>query len=183
MNPEKPLTAMLVPFYLGEHTDLEGRKIQEMWAWDFEALECAHDYIQWLFPIAEKSTFNPHAPVVDEAVIEAFQSNPRLQQNLRRSLSVMLRFYGLQCDLNETGKVVVDKRDDYPIQKREWVCLLDHNYLRITRILKCLTLFGLNHEAQAFYDCLRQIYREDRDQIGRETFQYWTDAVKACSAV
>ncbi|MFN6478684.1 opioid growth factor receptor-related protein, partial [Nostoc sp. DedQUE07] len=24
--------------------------IQEMWTWDFEQLECTHDYIQWLFP-------------------------------------------------------------------------------------------------------------------------------------
>ena len=183
MNSEKQLTAMLIPFYLGEQTDLEGRKIQEVWAWDFEELECAHDYIQWLFPIAEKSTFNPNAPVVDETVIQAFQSDPCLQQNLRRSLSVMLRLYGLQRSLNESGKVVVEKSADYPLRKREWICLLDHNYLRITRILKCLIIFGLNEEAQAFYDCLRQIYREDRDQIGNETFQYWTDAVRVFSAV
>lgn len=32
MSREKQLTAMLVPFYLGEKADSEGRKIQEMWA-------------------------------------------------------------------------------------------------------------------------------------------------------
>jgi hypothetical protein len=35
MSREKQLTAMLVPFYLGEKADSEGQKIQEMWAWDF----------------------------------------------------------------------------------------------------------------------------------------------------
>ncbi len=60
--------------------------------------------------------------------------------------------------------------------------MFDHNYLRITRILKCLMTFGLEDEARAFYECLRRIYREDSDQIGDETFQYWTNAVKAGAA-
>jgi hypothetical protein len=42
---KKQLTAMLVPFYLGEQPDLEGRTIQQIWAWDYEELEIVHDYI------------------------------------------------------------------------------------------------------------------------------------------
>ena len=118
------------------------------------------------------------APVVDEEVIQAFQSDQRLHQNLLKSFTVMLRFYGLQCDRKETEKAVVSRSEDYPMRKREWVCRFDHNYLRITRILKCLMTFGLEDEARAFYECLRQIYREDSDQIGGETFQYWANAVK-----
>jgi hypothetical protein len=182
MNHERQLTAMLIPFYLGKKPDLKGRKIQEMWAWDFEELECAHDYIQWLFPISEKSSFNQDAPVVDEEVIQIFQSDPRLRQNLQQSLAVMLRFYGLQRYEISEGKIIVDKSENYSIRKGEWVCMFDHNYLRITRILKCLVTFGLKDEAQAFYDCLRQIYREDSEQIGGETWQYWTNVVQASTA-
>ncbi|MBW4421003.1 MAG: hypothetical protein KME13_17495 [Myxacorys californica WJT36-NPBG1] len=178
MNSEKHLNARLVPFYLGEQRDLEGRTIQEIWAWDFEALECAHDYIQWLFPLSEKSAFNANAPIVDEAVIQAFQQDPRLRQNLLRSLTVMLRFYGLQRQERDRGEVMISRSEDYPIRKREWICLFDHNYLRITRILKCLMTFGLEAEAQAVYECLQQIYKENRDQIGGETFQHWTNAIK-----
>lgn len=69
MYSQETLTAMIVPFYLGESPDVEGRKIKEIWAWDFETLECAHDYIQWLFPLTEKSHFNSNAPVVDLKVI------------------------------------------------------------------------------------------------------------------
>ncbi|MEM9219538.1 MAG: opioid growth factor receptor-related protein [Cyanobacteria bacterium P01_F01_bin.150] len=178
MYSEQNLTAMIVPFYLGEKSDIDGRKIQQIWAWDFEELECAHDYIiQWLFPIAEKSHFNPHAPVVDKSVIQSFRENPQLQQNLLQSFSVMLNFYGLAIARDKQGKAVVEKSANYPNRKPEWLNMLDHNYLRITRILKCLMAFGLIQEAQAFYKCLRQIYREDSDQIGCETFQYWTDAV------
>ena len=178
MNHQKQLTAILVPFYLGEQQDSEGRTIQEMWTWDFEKLECAHDYIQWLFPLPERSAFNRDAPIVDEEVIQAFQSNPHLHQNLLRSFTVMLQFYGLQRHESNHGKIVVSQSEDYPNRKLEWVCIFDHNYLRITRILKCLMTFGLENEAQAFYECLRQIYRENSDQIGGKTFQYWTIAVK-----
>ena len=178
MNHEKQLTAMLVPFYLGEQKDSEGRTIQEMWSWNFEELECAHDYIQWLFPLSERSAFNPDAPIVDEEVIQVFQSNPQLRQNLLRSLTVMLHFYGLQPHESNDGKIVVSQSEDYPNRKREWVCIFDHNYLRITRILKCLMTFGLENEAQAFYECLRKIYSEDSNRIGSETFQYWTIAIQ-----
>mgnify|MGYP001793472539 CR=1 FL=1 len=179
MYTEQNLAAMIVPFYLGEKADPAGRKIHQIWEWDFEELECAHDYIQWLFPIGEKSHFNPNAPVVDEGIIQAFKENFRLQKNLLQSFSVMLNFYGLAISKDEQGKVVVEKSGNYPIRKQEWVTMLDHNYLRITRILKCLMAFGLIQEAQAFYGCLQKIYREDSDQIGGETFQYWTDAVNS----
>lgn len=172
------LTAMLVPFYLGEQPDSEGRTIQAIWAWDFEDLECTHDYIQWLFPIAEQSRFNINAPVVDAEIVRAFQSDRRLRQNLHKSFVVMLRFYGLQYHEHEANKIEIDRSADYPIRQREWVSIFDHNYLRITRILKCLMAFGLVAEANAFYQCLQQIYHEDSDLIGGETFEYWTNAVK-----
>ena len=176
MYSEQNLTEMIVPFYLGEKPDSKGRTIQQIWTWDFEDLECIHVYIQWLFPIREKSHFNPEAPTMDKNVIQAFRENRRLQENLLKSFSVLLHFYGLL--LTDTyEKIVVEKSDSCPERKREWVNLPDHNYLRITRILKCLIALGLSIEAQAFYKCLSQIYQENSDQIGAETYQYWTNAV------
>lgn len=177
MLSDQNLTAAIVPFYLGEKPDSADRTIGQMWTWDFEKLECVHDYIQWLFPLAEKSNFNPNAPIVDNEVIEAFKTNTLLQQNLLRSFSMMLSFYGLKVVKDKEGKTIVEKSPEYSIRKQEWVQMFDHNYLRITRILKCLMIFDRKEEAQAFYDCLRDIYKENTDLIGRETFQYWTDAV------
>jgi Opioid growth factor receptor (OGFr) conserved region len=181
MNLDKQLTAMIVPFYLGEQPDRSGRQIQEIWEWDLEKLECVHDYIQWLFPLPERSAFNSSAPIVDAATIQSFQSDPRLQNNLRKSLTVMLKLYGLQRHENSEGKIVIDKSTDYPNRKPEWVCMFDHNYLRITRILKCLMKFGLQEEAQAFYECLQQVYQENPILIGGTTFQYWKNAVSTTS--
>jgi Opioid growth factor receptor (OGFr) conserved region len=176
MSSDKQLAGMLVPFYLGEQPDVRGRKIGEIWAWDFEDLECTHDYIQWLFPLAERSRFNDRAPVVDAQIVSTFQTDLRLQQNLLKSLEVMLRFYGLQFSNNAPGQI--ERSSTYPIRKQEWVQRFDHNYLRITRILKCLMTLRLVDVALPLYNCLQQIYREDSDKISSETFQYWTDAVE-----
>jgi Opioid growth factor receptor (OGFr) conserved region len=100
------------------------------------------------------------------------------RQNLLKSLAVMLRFYGLQCQEISATRIVVSKSKDYLIRKREWVCLFDHNYLRITRILECLMTFCLVTKARSFYQCLQQIYQEDRESIGGETFEYWTKAIE-----
>ncbi|WP_199197366.1 opioid growth factor receptor-related protein [Chroococcidiopsis sp. CCALA 051] len=126
----------------------------------------------------ERSSFNSNAPIVDYEVIQAFHANTRLRQNLLRSFTVMLGFYGLQGDSDNNGQFVVTRSEEYPIRKKEWICPLDHNYLRITRILKCLMALGLESYAQSFCRCLEQIYREESRYIGGETFQYWTNAVK-----
>ncbi|MBD1918541.1 MULTISPECIES: opioid growth factor receptor-related protein [Cyanophyceae] len=182
MSQEKQLTEKIVPFYLGEQQDSQGRMIQEMWAWNFEELECTHDFIQWLFPLPERSAFNSDAPIVNDQVIQAFQGDSILRQNLRRSLAVMLRFYGLQRQESNEGNIVITQSQDYPNRQWEWANPFNHNYLRITRILKCLMGFGLEDEAQAFYECLRQIYQESSDRIGDETFQHWANAVKASAS-
>lgn len=169
---------MLVPFYLGEQTDAEGRMIREIWTWDFEELECVHNYIQWLFPLPEKSSFNSEAPIVDDEVIQAFHTSTDLRQNLLKSLTLMLKFYGLQGCEDNNGRFVVTKSEGYLDRKQEWICIMNHNYLRITRILKCLMVLGLESYAQAFYYCLEQIYREESRHIGGKTFQYWTNTVK-----
>jgi hypothetical protein len=54
----------------------------------------------------------------------------------------------------------------------------NHNWLRITRILRSLTLLGLEREAQALYACLSDFYRTRRFPIPASTFRYWTGAVR-----
>jgi Opioid growth factor receptor (OGFr) conserved region len=170
-------TSRIVPFYLGEEVDAEGRMIAEIWAWDFEELECAHDYIQWLFPLTEVSAFNNDAPLVDESVIATFAENQQLRQNLLKSVVVMLIFYGWEGVVEATGKLSIKTSLCRQERQVEWLCPCDHNYLRITRILKCLMTFGLQQPALTFYGCLQQIYQEHSDLIGGETFSYWTSAV------
>lgn len=57
----------------------------------------------------------------------------------------------------------------------------NHNHLRITRILRCLSLLGLEREATAFFNCLSEIYEDEQDKpmpaISDEAMQYWREAV------
>src|SRR5438874_20180 len=52
----------LLRFYSGEGTDDRDRTIADIWCYSHNELEGVHDYIQWLFPLAERSAFNPAAP-------------------------------------------------------------------------------------------------------------------------
>ncbi len=175
--PSNKFTSRIVPFYLEEDADAEGRMIAEIWGWDFEELECAHDYIQWLFPLTEASAFNNEAPLVDESVIATFAENQQLRQNLLKSVVVMLTFYGWEGVVEATEKLSIKTSLCRQERQVEWLCPCDHNYLRITRILKCLMTFGLQQPALAFYGCLQQIYQEHSDLIWGETFSYWTSAM------
>ena len=87
----------LVKFYLGKEPDHKRRWIDQIWEWDHDQLEQTHDYIQWLFPLKEKSGFNPTAPALTDEVILAFKSRDELKNRLLRSLDVMLAFSALRA--------------------------------------------------------------------------------------
>jgi hypothetical protein len=54
----------------------------------------------------------------------------------------------------------------------------NHNWLRVSRVLRSLTLLGLEERARAFYAWLDGVYRGGRFPIPADTFHYWTNAVK-----
>jgi hypothetical protein len=167
----------ILDFYQGQSPDLSGRMIENIWSWDYQRLEYTHDYIQWLFPLKEKSQFNRSAPVLNDKVIQAFRSDAQLRLRLKKSLEVMLGFYGLECHELGNTDIEIAKSDEYLERKQEWIEAGNHNYLRITRILTSLRLLGLENYARAFFQCLNQIYSEESKNIGSKTYAYWKSAV------
>lgn len=167
----------IVAFYLSQRPDSVGRMIEDIWSWDYQKLEYTHDYIQWLFPLKEKSRFNLNAPVMNDEAIQAFRTNEQLRIRLSQSLKMMLKFYGLQCNESGVADIEIAKSDEYQERKPNWVERGNHNYLRITRILTSLSILGLENYAQAFFKCLNQIYNEESKNIGSETYAYWKRAV------
>src|SRR5262249_8053295 len=93
----------LISFYRGDGQDCAGRTIDEILSWDHAKLESVHDYIQWLFPSATPSQFNSQAPLLDEATVEAMRADAEVQANLRKSLALMLDFYGLELSPATAG--------------------------------------------------------------------------------
>jgi hypothetical protein len=169
----------ILAFYQSRSPDSSGRKLGDIWLWDYQKLEYTHDYIQWLFPLKEKSRFNQNAPILNDEVIQAFRTDEQLRLRLRKSLEVMLQFYGLQCNKIDTTGIEITKSDNYPERKINWIEEGNHNYLRLTRILTSLRLLGLEDYAQALFKCLNQIYLEDGKNIGSRTYAYWESAAEA----
>lgn len=163
----------LVRFYRGEAADTSGRMIEQIWAYDDDSMEAVHDFIQWLFPLPEPSNFNPDAPLLTPDDIAAFQADAALRTRLRTSLDRFMTFLGLAWE----GERVIDGPT---LATREVDCwrYRNHNWLRISRVLRSLTLLGLTAEAQAVYDWLKNAQQSQRYPIGADTFRYWTQAVE-----
>src|SRR5262245_12275877 len=162
----------LLDFYRGAAPDVEGRLLSDIWAWGDEELEDVHDFIQWLFPLPEPSQFNADAPLLTPDDIEAFHADPALRANLRRSFGRILTFLGLER--KESGEVV--EGPNFAARAPDVWARPNHNWLRITRILRSLSLLGLRPEAEALYARLASFRGERRFPIREDTFRYWTAA-------
>jgi hypothetical protein len=165
----------LVRFYLGSGEDERHRRIGDIWAWDDKRLEDVHDYIQWLFPLREPSRFNSQAPLLDDATVAVMRTTPAIRQALHRSFLRMLAFYGLEYR-EEAARAVVHRSADFAA-RRQWMRPADHNQLRMTRILACLSILGLNRQAHAFLACLEELQAENPAVISAVTLGYWRRAV------
>jgi hypothetical protein len=163
----------LLQFYSGEGTDEQGRTIGDIWGYSHEMLESVHDYIQWLFPLADRSAFNPGAPLLDHETIGRFRRDEILRRNLERSLRVMLEFYGLAIAGHEILRV-----PSFSERSRDWLTPGNHNFLRLTRILKSLSLLGLENRARQLLKVLEDIDGKRPGIIGKRTLEFWKRAVQ-----
>jgi hypothetical protein len=168
----------LLDFYRGTATDSEGRWLRDLWHWNDDELEAVHDFIQWIFPLLEPSQFNPNAPLLTSADIAAFRADETLRAHIRRSFERIISFLGLterrDGSIGEGANFVARAADVWNSP--------NHNWLRITRVLRSLILLGLESEAQALYACLSGFYQSRRFPIPDSTFRYWTAAVRSGNA-
>jgi hypothetical protein len=177
--PAVAVNSRIIEFYSGTEPDHRGRYLQEIQRWADNQLEKSHDYIQWLFPLPEPSSFNVAAPVLNRRSIEEFRARADLQEKLLFSFTRMLNFYGLEVRSGE--RVTITRAPNFAAKATVWLSPGNHNHLRITRILRCLTVLGLESEAKAFFGCLSEIYEDEQNKrlpaISDETVLYWKEAV------
>src|SRR4051812_28438615 len=93
----------LTGFFAGGADD-EGGSFDEILGWDDARLEMVHDYIQWIFPLPERSGANPSAPMLSAEAVAAIRGNAEMQGRLRSAFLRMLAFYGFALD----GDAVVE---------------------------------------------------------------------------
>jgi hypothetical protein len=162
----------IVAFYRNEASDQLGRKLEDIWHWDYDELEDVHNYIQFLFPNWQPGVFP--APLLDDETTADFRKYDQLRQNLARSHDLMLNFYGLRYN-SETMEIV--PAENFIERAANWLHPHNHNHLRITRILICLMALGLPERAQAFFRCLQKLHEQYPHAISRGTLVFWENAV------
>jgi hypothetical protein len=157
-------------FYRGAGTDSAGRRLDDMLAWSDENWEMWHDFIQWVFPLKQRSQFNADAPILTDEDVRAFCDDGQLQSRLQTSLARFLRFLGLSL-VEHDGQVSVEPGEDFE-RKRELWRHPNHNWLRVTRALLSLKILGQQRLSRAFFAFLET----QRWHVTEETFRYWSEA-------
>lgn len=154
----------IIAFYLNQGTDRKGRFLSEIWQFDKLQLEIFHDYIQWLFPLDIPNTLGK--PVLTEQDCQQFAENPQLAENLLKSFDFMLKYWGIER-YNTEFKAVEN------LNKREhrWIKTVDHNQLRISRIIRSLYLCGQPELAFAFQAFVLNIGKQY--QVNEKTLRFW----------
>lgn len=161
-------TSPIIEFYAGTGTATNNRTLATIQGWDHRELDVVHDFVQWMFPLTERSEVIINAPVLTHEDIGIFNTDKALQGNLLKSFRVMLDFYGFELGESITLAPNFEERSNV------WISQNNHNYYRISRILQSLMLLGLGHYAERFYVALSKVHAEHPDKMN-EAYIYWTD--------
>lgn len=155
----------------------ENRTREQLLASNNRFLELSHLYIQWLFPLTEASEYNPATPVLTEEDIETIKNSVNGRNNILTSFMRMLSFYGYRMEISDEKDIRITIDDNSVMRRLNWLRYNNHNFLRITRILKCLMLFNLDAYAMAFFHALQEEYKR-KEQMLAIPYTYWETAVE-----
>ncbi len=160
-------------FYQNEGLDDEKRTLLQIQNMNFNEKESRHNYIQWLFPTDQTSNYNRKGPVFTVAQFKIFSQNPLIKKNVQLSFLKMLEFYGLEY---QEKTLTVQKGLNFENRAKNWLAKPNHNFLRLSRILRSLNLFDLTDEAKALYQFLIDL--KPHPAIPKTSFEHWTQAMR-----
>ena len=146
----------LVDFLNGTGPDHQGRYLRDIWDFDDKAIEQTHDFIQWMFPLTEKSMSVPGVPTLIGEDIEAIRTSVVARANLKKSAQWYLGF--LQ-------------------RNNHWIKSYDHNHLRITRVIKALNLLLSQRAALTLLDSVLEVAGDKVNSVNQDSIRFWRAAV------
>ena len=149
------MSSAVVDFLTGAGTDGAGREVFDVLSMDDPAIEQVHDFIQWLFPLRERSGAQPNAPTLTDEDIEAIRESPAAQAALAAATDRLAIFY---------------------YRNGHWLTASELNHLRITRSIKSLRLLRGDELADAFRTLLLARVEEAGSPIGKPTLGFWARA-------
>ena len=142
-------------FLEGAIPDGLGRTLSMIMAFDDQAIESTHDFIQWIFPLDEPSRSHPGAPVLDLFEIEEIKSSEVALENLMQSADWYFGFL---------------QRHDH------WIRQYDHNHLRISRAIKSLRLLVSDEVADRYKAAILDFLGGNISAISERSRGYWLNA-------
>ena len=129
--------------------------MQDIWFFSDSEIERVHDFIQVVFPLNKSSQAVFHGYYLDnQDLISQIKSNKEVTTNILKSSSWFFAFL---------------ERNMY------WNTKLDHNQLRITRVIECLRLLVSDEEADNFYNNVLELIK-DNNQVNKRTLDFWKNA-------
>lgn len=131
----------------------------------YDQWEETHDIIQWMFPLPEKSQFNDGAPLLSADDVAMFHGNELIRDRLIENF-IRWRSFLRETDYWRKNRIGGDKE-----------LAPNHNHLRITRVLRCLTLLGLQRLAEDHLDYLRHEIDNNRAEVLPNTIFFWHHAL------
>ena len=105
---------MIVEFLEGTGIDNHGRRLDQVVAEDDEYWEHTHNFIQWLFPLDEKSRSVRGSPVLEEEHMRAIRESESARTNLQRSVTRYKDFLA--------GRIYTHDTDTHIIQTKSFYC-------------------------------------------------------------
>ena len=144
-------------FLINAEPDFKNRFLNDIWNFSDEDIEHTHDFIQILFPLNEQSESIFHGYYLNtETSINNIKSNHLSKTNIVKSSKWFLSFL---------------KRNSH------WRRKHDHNYLRVTRVIKSLRLLVSDEEADIFYKLFMELLDDrHKEKINSLTLSYWKNA-------
>ncbi|KAL7987960.1 hypothetical protein Chor_006879 [Crotalus horridus] len=133
MEERSDSAVMLLGIFIGVYIE----EVLNKWKGDYEKLEHNHTYIQWLFPLREQG-LNFYAKELTTCEIEEFKKTKEAIRRFLLAYKMMLEFFGIKL-IDKTGNVA---RAANWQERFQHLNESQHNYLRITRILKSLGELG-----------------------------------------
>ena len=149
------MISKIIDFLRGDAVNYKGKTLIQLQSMTDFQLERSHDVVQWMFPTDIASKNNQDAPVLSVEDIEIIKIDSVIKDAILLSLTRMIWFY---------------EHNDF------WITQKNHNFLRLSRILRCLWLAELKHDYVSLQKALDEVFIDNSFVIGEETYLYWKNA-------
>lgn len=127
-------------FYQNEYApppnDLTVGEMLEFWTGNYDKLAQNTTYIHWLFPNKDTGRNGIASPFTDEE-IQAFKNDEVVLNRFMLSFDMMLDYFGMQRNGTQ-----FDLAQNWE-ERLAYFKIYNGNYMKITRMLKCLRLLGM----------------------------------------